>query len=286
MKSQINKIKQNTLSLITMVIFLIFFFSKYEVSFFEDNLKNTYHRYKILTDNDKTYKNNVQGKFSFLYQVNHSKYPTIRSRYQSVNNFEFHPYWSIYKSSVIYDNVHPVFRVSNDVKNYITLNKIELFDQCRYYMDGGLNLIKLSNNNQHLETNLYKISSITVKPRELKNYQYIKIFSNNEKIADILLNSNDNWNQLQSDYSPFIFNLNKNEIVIDSFITIDDLIKIFVFTHNDNIQYELYNIDSDTFLELIYDKVDFDSVYLERSLKSNPVNSHNIKNYQCHSSKS
>ena len=281
----IKDIKTIFFSFLTFIIFLLYFFSEYDLNFIDDNLKNTYHRYKILTKNEKAYTESSYGKFSFINQINHEKYPTIRNRFNSINNFEFHPYWSVEKSLLIYGNNHPTFRISKEIEKYIKINDLGLFEKCLYYENNGFNQTQLLNINQNLEINSHKIVSITIKPEDIKDNQYMAIYSDNDKIADILLNKNDNWNELKSDYSPLIYNLAKQEMVIDSFININKQIHIFVFTSSNNLKYELFNIDSNAFLGLLNNRLSFESLDFNSDVKLNKVITHNIKSYPCHFSK-
>jgi len=276
----LREIKIIIFSLIVFAIFVLYFFSEYQLNFIKENIKDTYQRFRVLTINDKTYNESSYGKFNFLYQVDHEKYSEIRNRYKSINNFEFHPYWSLEKSSVIYNNKNPIFRVSNMIKDYLTSNNIDLINQCKYY-DAYHDLTQLTNNNQNIKKNIYKVSSVTIKPELVNNYHYIIMYSHDKKISEILINPNDNWNPIKSDYSPIIYNSSKSELVFDSYYTRDHLIKLTILNMSEDLNYEIYTIEKKAFTGLINNQITFEKFKSNLTEKITKVISHQIKNYPC-----
>lgn len=229
--NKINKIFP--LTIIILISFVIIFMSNLIKFDYERVFYDSFERLKTVNLHHRAYSNKEDNKISFI--KNHKYDEKYLPRGEYVNQFEFHPYWSIKKGKSIYKNKNNIIRLPGYIENYLIDKNINILEICSYksnYNDGIQ--FKNTENSSDLNSQNNRVINIFLKTAILKDYIFLKILNKNKKlIANILINNNDNVNFIKENYVPMIENYSNDNIVIDAYEATGGYVKISIFSKED-----------------------------------------------------
>jgi len=259
------------LTIILLLSFVIVFGNKIYKFDYKTVLFDSYNRLKTINHTHLIYSNKIENKINFIR--NNEYTDNYKPRYGYVNQFDFHPYWSLEKGQYIYNNNITVFRLSRSIEKYFNEKKINLIEICAFNSNNDKNVIfKNSKNNFYNKQNKdYLIIESTFEYTDYNDFSYWKIYDNEKIIvAEILINNNDNLNFFYSNYEPMIMNRTEKNIVIDAYKTNDGYLKLVIFSKsNKEFSYILNDYNSSQVNEVYSNHRTFDDFMSQFSLQSN-----------------
>ena len=259
------------LTIILLLSFLIVFGHKFYKFDYETVIFDSYNRLKTINHTHLIYSNKTENKINFIRNNEYTK--KYKPRFGYVNQFDFHPYWSLKKGQYIYNNNITVFRLSQSIEKYFREKEINLINDCAFNSDDDKDVIfKNSKNNLYYDQNKdYLIIKSIFRYNDNTDYNYWKIYDDKKNIiSEILINNNDNLNFFHGNYEPMIMNRMEKNIVIDAYKTNDGYLKLIIFSKgNKEFSYILNDYNSSQVNEVYSNHKSFDDFMNQFSLKSN-----------------
>ena len=277
------------LTIILLLSFLIVFGHKFYKFDYETVIFDSYKRLKTINHTHLIYSNKTENKINFIRNNEYTK--IYKPRFGYVNQFDFHPYWSLEKGQYIYNNNITVFRLSQSVEKYFKEKKINIVSDCAFYSDSDKDVIfKNSKNDVYKNINKsYLIIKSIFKYVDYDDYFYWRIYNEKMKIvAEILINNNDNLNFFHGNYEPMIKNRMGENIVIDAYKTNDGFLKLIIFSRsNKKFFYTLNSYNSNEIDTLYTNNKSFDGFMSQFSFQSDKnftdLEQIQSKSYKCSS---
>lgn len=231
---------------------------------YRSTLKDTFYRLKTLNRHHLVYSDTTVNKINFIKNIEYTSEYLPRFG-DFVNQFEFHPYWSLEKGRFVYENDNIVYRLSNEIEEYLISKNINLPEICSFKSKSDTEIEPTFKSIDHDKSvnsiNVkYQLVDIIQKYQITSGYLFIRIFDNEENlVADILINNNDNLNFFQGNYKPMVKNYLSDKIVIDAYKTPDNLLKYVIFTKQvKDFSYKINSIDNNLYKDIFSTDRDLD----------------------------